>query len=145
ELWQEGNILQVEGKVRVRDDRVQLSCDSAHRYEPSSPVEKASATPVSEVSIPVEAPPEVAPTRVNRLAITITQTSDKDSDIMLLHKVVDTLKEFPGEDEVSLSLNSEEKVVNLKLPNITTSFCAELRERLIKLVGENGLKLETAG
>ena len=41
DLWQEGNILLVEGKVRLRDDRVQLSCDYVRRYElePAPPEE----------------------------------------------------------------------------------------------------------
>ncbi|MFC2003914.1 DNA polymerase III subunit alpha, partial [Chloroflexota bacterium] len=33
DLWQEGNVLLVTGKVRVRDDRVQLNCDSVSRYQ----------------------------------------------------------------------------------------------------------------
>ncbi|GAG93391.1 unnamed protein product, partial [marine sediment metagenome] len=36
DLWQEGNILLVEGKVRLRDDRVQLNCDHVRRYQPEA-------------------------------------------------------------------------------------------------------------
>ena len=34
DLWQEGNEIVVQGKVRVRDDRVQISCDSVRHYQP---------------------------------------------------------------------------------------------------------------
>ena len=33
ELWMEGNELVVQGKVRVRDDEVQVSCDKVDYYQ----------------------------------------------------------------------------------------------------------------
>jgi len=57
--------------------------------------------------------------------------------------VNETLKDFPGEDEVSLRVNIEGRVFNLKLPN--TSYCPELYQRLVELVGEEGLRVETTG
>ncbi|MFC1907926.1 DNA polymerase III subunit alpha [Chloroflexota bacterium] len=143
DLWQEGNILLVDGKVKLRNDRVQLNCDHVRCYQPE-------ATPGEEVISPQLAEPIVAeetivcttPTESNRLVISINQTSDKDSDIACLHKLIDTLKEFPGRDEVNLCVINEERVINLKLSNIYTNYCSELRQRLIELVGEDGLKLE---
>jgi len=35
DLWQEGNLLLVGGKARLRDDR-QLNCDYARRYQPEA-------------------------------------------------------------------------------------------------------------
>ena len=35
DLWQECNILLVEGKVRLRDDRVQLNCEKVRHYPPA--------------------------------------------------------------------------------------------------------------
>ena len=37
ELWQEGNIVLVEGKVRERADQMQVTCDRATRYELNAP------------------------------------------------------------------------------------------------------------
>ena len=34
ELWQEGNEMVVQGKVRVRDERAQISCDNVRLYQP---------------------------------------------------------------------------------------------------------------
>ncbi len=128
ELWQEGNILLVEGKVRLRDDRVQLSCETARRYQPEA--------------VPREEP---APPQARRLVISISQTQDKETDAAYLHKLVEALRGFPGEDEVNLCVTNEERVFNLKLSNICINYCPELHQRLVELVGEGGLRVESDG
>ena len=82
------------------------------------------------------------PPKSHRLVISISQTSDVDSDIAYLNRLIDTLKDFPGQDEVKLCVTNEEKIINLKLSNIATNYCPELHQRLVELVGENGLRLE---
>jgi DNA polymerase-3 subunit alpha len=129
DLWQEGNILLVEGKVRLRDDRVQLSCETVRRYQP-------------------EAPPAVVeepPVKSRRLVISISQTSDEASDVAYLHKLIEALRDFPGDDEVNLCVTNEERVFNLKLSNININYCPELHQRLVVLVGEGGLRVESNG
>jgi DNA polymerase-3 subunit alpha len=136
DLWQEGNILLVEGKIRVRDDRVQLSCESVRRYQPE-------AAPKEEPVI-AEETTEALP-KSQRLVISISQTADAETDIVYLHKLIDTLKGFPGRDEVKLSVTNEERVFNLKLSNILINYCPQLHQRLVELVGEEGLKVEVNG
>ncbi len=144
DLWQEGNILLVEGKVRLRDDRVQLNCDHVRRYQPEAAQgeEVVTSQPTKPPIIAEEATAYTAPAESRRLVISISQTSDKDTDIAYLHKLIDTLKEFPGQDEVSLRVTNEEKIINLKLSNMRTGYCPELHQRLVELVGEDGLRLE---
>ncbi|MBA7697993.1 DNA polymerase III subunit alpha [subsurface metagenome] len=36
ELWEEGNLLLVKGKVRLRNDKAQLNCDKVERYRPEA-------------------------------------------------------------------------------------------------------------
>jgi len=129
DLWQEGNILLLEGKVRLRDDRVQLSCETVRRYQPEAP--------------PAPEPPP--PVKSRRLVISISQTSDEASDVAYLHKLIEALRGFPGEDEVNLCVTNEERVFNLKLANIYTNYCPELHQRLVELVGEGGLRVEPNG
>jgi DNA polymerase-3 subunit alpha len=136
ELWQEGSILLVGGKIRVRDDRVQLSCESVRRYRPEA-AEKEEAVVAEETTQP--------PHESRRLVISITQTADAETDIVYLHKLIDTLRGFPGGDEVKLCVTNEERVFNLKLSNILINYCPELHQRLVELVGEEGLKVETNG
>ena len=143
DLWQEGNMLLVEGKVRLRDDRVQLNCDYVRHYQPPAQGEEAVTSQPGEAPVVAEATTAyTAPAKSRRLVISISQTSDEASDIAYLHKLIDTLKEFPGQDEVNLCVINEEKVINLKLSNIYTNYCPELHQRLVELVGEEGLRLE---
>jgi DNA polymerase-3 subunit alpha len=136
DLWQEGSILLVEGKIRVRDDRVQLSCESVRRYQPEA-AEKEAPALAEETAQPLS--------ENRRLVISITQTADAESDIVYLHKLIDTLRGFPGQDEVKLRVSNEERVFYLKLSNILINYCPELHQRLVELVGEEGLKVETNG
>jgi len=147
DLWQEGNILLVEGKVRLRDDRVQLSCDYARRYQPeaSQGAEAVTSQPGGEPIVAEETRAYNASVKSRRLVISISQTSDEESDIVYLHKLLDTLRDFPGQDEVNLCVTNEERIINLKLSNIYTNYCPELHQRLVEMVGEEGLKVESNG
>jgi DNA polymerase-3 subunit alpha len=136
ELWQEGTIVLVEGKVRVRNDRLQLSCDNVRRYQPEAAPEKARPEVVEKPK---------APAPKSRLTISIKQTENIDNDVACLNKLVDTLRVFPGEDEVNMCVVNGDRVVNLKLSNIYTEYCPELHQRLVELVGEAGLKVVTSG
>jgi DNA polymerase-3 subunit alpha len=143
ELWEEGNILLVEGKVRLRDDRVQINCDSVRHYQPQATQgEEVVTSPPGKAPVVVEETTTyTAPVKVHQLVISITQTNNETA---YLYKLIDTLKDFPGQDEVSLRVTNEEKVINLKLSNITTNYCSELHQQLVELVGEDGLGLESA-
>ncbi|MFC1897318.1 DNA polymerase III subunit alpha [Chloroflexota bacterium] len=149
DLWQEGDILLVEGKVRLRNDQVQLNCDRVRHYqtEASPGEEVVTPQPTKAANVPVVAGETTAyttaPAGSRRLVISISQTSDKDTDIAYLHKLIDTLKDFPGRDEVNLCVTNEEKIVNLKLSIMRTDYCPELHQRLVELVGEGGIELET--
>jgi len=142
DLWQEGNILLVEGKVRLRDDRVQLNCDYVRRYQPGAKEEVVTPQPGEMPVAAEETPAYTPPAKARRLVITIAQTIDVDSDIAYLQKLINTLRQFPGENEVRLCVTNEGKVINLKLSNISTNYCPELHQRLVELVGEDGLRLE---
>jgi hypothetical protein len=51
------------------------------------------------------------------------------------------LREFPGDGAVNLRLANNGSVTALVVPNVRTG--PELRERLIEVVGEEGLTWET--
>ena len=143
DLWQEGNILLVEGKVRLRDDRVQLSCDRVRRYQPSDQEEEIPTPQPTEAPVATEETKvSTAPAKSRQLVIRLSQTSDEETDKANLHKLVAILRDFPGQDAVRLSVTNEEKVINLSLPNIYAGYCPELHQRLVELVGKDGLKIE---
>jgi DNA polymerase III alpha subunit len=146
DLWQEDNELGVQGKVKLRDDQVQLYCDQVRPYQAET-AQATEAPPTSqsveETIAPEEAAEQPAPAANQRLVINLTQTSDAESDIAYLNKVVGILKNCPGTDEVSLQVNNGNKVFTLKLPAVTIRCCPELQQQLIEQMGEEGIKLES--
>jgi DNA polymerase-3 subunit alpha len=138
DIWEEGNILLVQGKIRLKDNRVQLNCDSVRHYQPGMAVSET-----EETSQPTEAPIVVGPIETYRLVVSITQTSDEESDITYLNKLIDILKDFPGQDEVNLRLINDERMVTLKLPSIQINYGPELHKRLMDTEGADKLRLES--
>ncbi|MFC1956478.1 DNA polymerase III subunit alpha [Chloroflexota bacterium] len=144
DLWQEGNILLIGGKVRMRDDSVQISCDQVRRYQP----EAASAgdeitTETEETPTDIEeTPAEIESVEKNMLVINIGQTEDEDNDLAFLNMLISVLKDFPGSDEVKLSVTNGSKVTNLKLSNVFTNYCPELQQRLAEMIGEDAFSIE---
>ena len=105
--------------------------------------EAVTPEPAPAPGVADEAPARAAPVEVRRLVISISQTSDEARDIACLHKLMGILKDFPGQDEVKLSVSNGEKVANLKFAGTHTSYCPELHRRLAELVGEEGLRVES--
>jgi DNA polymerase-3 subunit alpha len=144
ELWQEGNIVEVSGRVREREDRMQLSCERVRLFQPTAQEEKAASLEHPQAA-PV-AKEEVAPGPAPEsrcLVISLQQTNDEAADRTNFHRLISVLRDFPGRDEVKLIINNGEKATNLRLHHVTTGYCPELHERLVELVGEDGFRLET--
>jgi DNA polymerase-3 subunit alpha len=165
--------LLVEGKVRVRNDEVGLACDKVRVYEPGEsrtqpdaepeappdavPVAAAVASPAVLAATPPRPAPAEATTPAtrqrpraagrarNRVVVVLRQTSDRDGDISRLREVMAILREFPGEDEVSLRIANNGNTTAFDVPSVFTAYCDQLRERLVALVGEQGLTLEKVG
>jgi DNA polymerase-3 subunit alpha len=162
-LWQEGNILLVEGKVRVREDRAQVQCERVSQYQPEAQ-QQAEPAPVATIA-PVKpepkreplksTPPAVqpparpapkkesapAPPETRRILITMRQTEDKETDLANFRALTALLRDFPGRDEVKLTIINGTKMTNLKLSS--AEYCPELHQRLSALVGEEGFKVES--
>jgi DNA polymerase-3 subunit alpha len=151
DLWQEGNILKVHGKVRVREDRVQLSAEEVRSYEPASEKveveaeikEEEVAQPLAEAEpVVVETQREEKPVQNRRLVISLSQTSNAEGDKANLYKIIDILRRYPGHDEVKLRITNGNKIIHLRFFDIYAAYCPELHARLASVVGEEGLKLE---
>jgi DNA polymerase-3 subunit alpha len=117
DLWVEGNILLIEGKVQSRRDQIQVSVDSARIYKPE------------------DVPPPPLPKR--KLRVVLMQSGDQESDTSRLRNIFDIIKEYSGKDEVRLRITGDEGSQNLRLDN--TGYCPELHQRLVEIVGEANL------
>ena len=158
DLWQEGNTVVILGKIRRRDEGLQLNCDGAEIYRPSTeptieaeepddemtaPARPAAGVTDMTATDPVPLPPQTlaASSTRHKLVISLGETDDANGDISRLHKVMETLKQFNGEDEVSLRLKTEDKVTYARLSD-GTSCCPELRQQLEAIVGADSVKVE---
>jgi len=140
ELWQEGNILVVKGSVKIRDGRVQLNCQQARLYQQTEPAPATGASQSPEQS--EEAAKQALASSRHRLTINIKQTEEIEKDVERLRQVIDILKNYPGQDTVSLSINTGEEIANLEIPKTTISYCPELATELSRILGEGNLRLE---
>ncbi|MGD0794171.1 MAG: DNA polymerase III subunit alpha [Dehalococcoidales bacterium] len=143
ELWQEGNEIVVQGKVRVRDEQAQISCDNVRLYQPPEEEKGTVPSPAPRAPEP-SAQTGKGPAKRNRLIINITQTADKEGDIVRFEKIIAALKTCPGRDEVQLNVLNGGAPIPLKLPNVQTNYGPELKKQLAGLVGEDGFKVEEA-
>jgi DNA polymerase-3 subunit alpha len=141
DLWIEGNELVVQGRVRVRDDRAQVSCDNVRLYQPPQEGEEVVVkTPPKKPEISAEKPVSKPVVR-QLLTISIRQTNDADGDVARLGKIVTLLKSYSGRDEVRLNVINGGGAIPLKIPSLQTNYSPELKQRLIEIVGEAGLQV----
>jgi DNA polymerase-3 subunit alpha len=122
-LWQEGNILTIKGVVKVRDGEVQLNCQEA-------------------MLLPVRQEVLKEPQR-RHVMIDVNQSGDAEKDVECLHRIVDILKSYPGQDRVSLAVVGDGETTNLEMPDITVNYCPELAGELSEIAGEGNFRLES--
>ena len=175
-LWEAGTAVRVLGEVRVRDDRVSISCTKAEPYTVPSEDEVASDSdeadshidgsqaavasagmgangplqPQVVMDIPRDAgaPAEQSAAASNggprRLTVRIRETGATSADNLLLDDVRRLLLEFRGEDEVSLEVAMEGRIVTLEWPLVRVNICAQLEQGLQELLGSTGQVLVRA-
>jgi len=135
ELWEEGNILIIDGRVRIRNDRVQLNCQAVREYlaqddgdhVPEPQVEQETIHEVEKLDKP----------KARRLVIHMSQTNEEDEDVERLQGVVRVLRQHPGFDEVQLVVGGEQ----VRFPGLMVSYSDELGQQLSTLVGDGGVEL----
>jgi DNA polymerase III alpha subunit len=115
-LWVEGNVLLVQGKVKAREEKVQLECSQVQKYRATEPPKK-------------------------RLVISLTQTGDRQADLAQLSEILDIVKEYPGEQPIYFAIATDEGTVNFEMPDIAASYCPELHQRLLD-IGDRRLIVE---
>ncbi len=169
ELWKEDNILVVWGKVRVRDDRVSVACDSVKPYEEAvaeapetgdaaaapvaarpverKPMNSTTQTPARNGSQainerPAEPEAPVAPPQPKVLWIDLRETDNLDGDLQKLKLIFDIMKGHPGTDAVRLTVNSQGKVAKLEVPALTVRLGDDLIQQLIGLLGPGGIRVD---
>lgn len=127
DLWTENGLLTMRGKVRVRQDEVQIVCDEAW--------------PVGSPAAPTGSPRPSGngQRRQRRLLITLWQTGNDKADTEQFELLLDVLREFPGQDPVIIRVATCGSSADIEMPNTAVAYGPELRRRLVGMVGEAGL------
>jgi DNA polymerase III subunit alpha len=168
-VWQEGRLVKVTGKLRVRGDQFSLACDQVEEFvakappaedKPApAPARRSERTPQpistpAAVSIPAEPPasngarPSSAAAVAARVGssravvLTIRESEDAMEDAHLLREVVQVLLEYPGKDRVNLQIRTGGKRVLMELPVVSTGYCQEMKDRLERVLGEETVMLQ---
>ncbi|MFH0847650.1 MAG: DNA polymerase III subunit alpha, partial [Chloroflexota bacterium] len=136
ELWQEGSLLLVEGRVRVRGDEIQLNCESVRPYQSEAEPTMTTAEPAKNMEVDLKVP------EIHRLTINLIQTQDAVADLDKLHKLDSLLKNYPGPDKVNLRITNGSRIYTLDLPNCYVQYSPALESKLAEILGKEGLRLE---
>ena len=145
EVWQEGNVLMISGRVKVRGDELSIHCDDAKIY-----VEGAVDVPDGRPGKPVARAKgngngngKTAPERSENLFICLAESEEPEEDAHRLREAIRTLLEYSGGDRVYLEISTRGKRVLMDLPMVTTSYCPELQHRIEGLLGVGSVRLES--
>ena len=117
ELWRNGNILIVKGLTKTRDGKARLNCQEVRQYQ--RPGRQA-----------------------KQLIINIDQTGGEEAGAEHLRGIINILKDYPGENKVSLVVINKDGITNLEMPEIAVNYCTELESELGGVVGKNNFRLE---
>jgi DNA polymerase-3 subunit alpha len=158
ELWYEGSLVEVVGKIRLREDEISITCDAAKPY---SIEDNASYTPDSIMPQPLTEAPlhshndasandSTEPSNVKnglsrdpstKIWIRLEESNNPRQDEHMLRGVVKLLMNYPGEGTVGLRIKTEGKTVIGDLPFISVKYCQELHQELVAIVGDGGVEI----
>ncbi|MFQ6014847.1 MAG: DNA polymerase III subunit alpha [Anaerolineae bacterium] len=135
ELWQEDEILVVQGRVETRprpepgrrQGKIQVICQSVERLESSE-----------ESSRDKGRDPDIQ----HHVQITVPRTGDHERDIQRLGEVYRLLQSYPGNDRFSLYIAHDKHLVELDFPNATTGYCVKLQQALVEMLGAGAIQVQ---
>jgi DNA polymerase-3 subunit alpha len=162
EMWQEGNILRIDGKVKLKEEKLQVTCDSVEIFKLDMAVAAPAPQPIAFGSPQVSSGHNgnghsngngkngngkangsaVTAPLLHKLTFVIHETGEVEEDEARLVKLIELLKEYRGKDEVHLRIINGEATTNLKMLNVYTDFSPDLRKRLLAMMPESDLIVE---
>ena len=139
DIWQEGELVRVSGRARLRGDEISVHCDQAALYSPDAAnIRNGDSDESPAVRLNGAASTEPSST----VFINLVESEDSAEDAQQLHEAIRILLEHPGYDRVNLEVATNGKVIRLELPVVTTGYCDQLRQRLDELLGSDRVRVE---
>ncbi len=121
DLWLEGNILLVEGTVKIREDRANINCNKVRKYEATSEKEPK-ANNGNHIS-------------PKKLTINIKQSDNSEKDLAQLQQIFGVLRKHPGNDHFQLAIHKGETVTRLDIPDLAIDYSVNLMNELKPILG----------
>jgi DNA polymerase-3 subunit alpha len=171
QLWTEGKILRITGKLQLRRDQLSVVCDQAQEHmtnqEPSSNGNsngngngKSNGNGNSNgkhssngyANGPVDGQPHSRPNpelaaanggSYRTLSLAVKESDNAIEDAHKLREVIGVLLEYHGQDRVNLDIHTPTGRVILDLPPVNTGYCDELAERLSLLLGSGSVRVDS--
>jgi DNA polymerase III subunit alpha len=145
EFWKEGNFLRIEGKVKIKEERVQFTCDAVEIFSPET-----SSTP-ARLIIERNGQGGAANGKTQNgqsasvryiLTLVFAETDDEAGDLDKFNKGVDILKEYRGKDEVRLRIIGSDCITNMNFNGLYTDATPDMKKRLGQIIGAENIKTE---
>ena len=132
--------LQIEGQS---NNILNQAATQSVQINPEESLNNSSLTS-SEANINHFEPNQIDHDHSKMILIHLTETDKPEEDQFLLKTILQTLLEYPGNDKVDLLISKNSTQWRLEMPIIRTSYCDELSQRLIELIGDNtAISIET--
>ena len=165
EVWQEGRLVRIAGKIRARGDQISLICDDAEEYDPDKPSglsaqigtsygtkngnsngngnhkgPKSNGAGSPSAKAAVNTNGESSKSESTRtVSLGVTESDDPAHDALLLREVIGVILEYPGRDRVNLDIKTGGKRVLMDLAVVSTGYCESLHQRLEALLGPDSV------
>lgn len=123
ELWTEGNILLIDGNVKSREDRINISCLKVRKFE-TEPIQLETKNDNKKSNhVPL----------AKNLTIDIHQSNNSDKDLFQLQQIIEILKRYPGNDNVQLIIHNERQTIKMEIPDLKIDYSNGLVKELNSL------------
>jgi DNA polymerase-3 subunit alpha len=127
DLWAANEVILVEGKVKLRDDRLIINCTGARKYDPEP-----------DNSHRTEAAPSME--KHYKLSISLDDRFTDEQNINRLNKILDILNTHSGEDPVNLAILTNEGETYMELPSV--KYSEKLQTELGSILDSQSLIIE---
>jgi DNA polymerase-3 subunit alpha len=128
ELWLENEILLIEGKVRSREDQINISCQHVRKYQAENTTNGQTVA-------------EEQPSLKHRITIVMNESNETEESLEKLNKLMDILNLYQGEDIFNLIIDNGEEKTFMELPG--AGYCPELEKELIAVLGKENMEVDT--
>ena len=127
DLWIENEVLLVEGKVRAREDQININCQHVQQYEAEEKTNNNGTAAQVQLK--------------HRITLIIKENDEAEQSVVELNKVMDLLDLYHGEDIFHLVIDRGENKTFMELPQ--AGFCPELEKEIVAILGKKNVRVET--